>query len=68
VIQDLAKEGMTLIIVTHEMDFALSVSDRVVMMEEGIVQADLPPRSIREDVNPPKILVRMREFMGVQFA
>lgn len=32
VIQSLAKEGMTLLIVTQEMDFALSISDRVVFM------------------------------------
>ncbi|WP_427916728.1 amino acid ABC transporter ATP-binding protein [Vibrio eleionomae] len=65
VIQDLAKEGMTLIIVTHEMDFALSVSDRVVMMENGVVQVDLPPSSIRAARNPSHSLIRMREFMGI---
>ncbi|MFO6285406.1 amino acid ABC transporter permease/ATP-binding protein, partial [Pseudomonas aeruginosa] len=32
VIQSLAREGMTMLIVTHEMDFALSISDRVVLM------------------------------------
>ena len=32
VIQSLAREGMTMLIVTHEMDFALSISDRVVML------------------------------------
>lgn len=65
VIQDLAKEGMTLIIVTHEMDFALSVSDRVVMMENGLVQVDLPPSSIRSAVTTSSALTRMREFMGI---
>ncbi|WP_456243422.1 amino acid ABC transporter ATP-binding protein [Vibrio nitrifigilis] len=65
VIQDLAKEGMTLIIVTHEMDFALSVSDRVVMMENGVVQVDLPPSSIRTARSPSHSLIRMREFMGI---
>jgi polar amino acid transport system permease protein len=39
VIQSLAREGMTMLIVTHEMDFALSISDRVVMMENGVVRA-----------------------------
>ena len=38
---------MTMIIVTHEMDFALSISDRVVMMENGVVQSDMPPQRIR---------------------
>lgn len=43
VIEDLAREGMTMIIVTHEMKFAFQVSDRVVFMERGqIVQAGSP--------------------------
>jgi polar amino acid transport system permease protein len=44
VIQSLAREGMTMLIVTHEMDFALSISDRVVLMENGVVQAISPRR------------------------
>ncbi|MBI3899580.1 MAG: amino acid ABC transporter permease/ATP-binding protein [Gammaproteobacteria bacterium] len=43
VIEMLAKEGMTMIIVTHEMRFALSVSDRMVMMEAGRVVANGTP-------------------------
>ena len=65
VIQSLAREGMTMIIVTHEMDFALSISDRVVMMENGVVQSDMPPQRIRSDAADPT-LTRIREFMGVQ--
>jgi len=43
VIEDLARDGMTMIIVTHEMKFAFQVSDRVVFMERGqIVQAGAP--------------------------
>jgi ABC-type multidrug transport system ATPase subunit len=52
VIQSLAREGMTMLIVTHEMDFALSISDRVVMMENGVVQSDMPPQRIRSDADP----------------
>ncbi len=37
VIKKLAEEGMTLIIATHEMDFAREVSDRVVFMEDGVI-------------------------------
>ena len=65
VIQSLAREGMTMLIVTHEMDFALSISDRVVMMENGVVQSDMPPQRIRSDAADPS-LTRIREFMGVQ--
>ena len=64
VIQDLAKEGMTMIIVTHEMDFALSVSDRVVMMEHGVIQLNAEPTAIIDEQNQQIEYVRMREFMG----
>ncbi|SAL04305.1 polar amino acid ABC transporter inner membrane subunit [Caballeronia calidae] len=48
VIEDLASEGMTMIIVTHEIDFAMKVSDRVLFMEGGLVAHDLPPSGYRE--------------------
>jgi polar amino acid transport system permease protein len=62
VIRDLAREGMTLLIVTHEMDFAMSISDRVIFMENGHVQLDASPRAIREDADGE----RVRRFMGLQ--
>ena len=34
---DLAKEGMTMIVVTHEMGFAREVSDKVILMDDGLV-------------------------------
>ena len=37
VIQELAKEGMTLVIVTHEMQFARNVADRIIFMADGVV-------------------------------
>ncbi|GLO51382.1 polar amino acid ABC transporter ATP-binding protein [Pseudomonas putida] len=43
VIEDLASEGMTMVIVTHEIEFAMKVSDRVVFMEGGNVVHDLAP-------------------------
>lgn len=63
VIQDLAKEGMTMIIVTHEMDFALSVSDRVIMMEDGLVQVDASPKDILDEQNAQRF-ERIKLFMG----
>ena len=65
VIQSLAREGMTMLIVTHEMEFALSISDRVVLMETGVVQADIAPQVIRRPLEAPS-LQRIREFMGVR--
>jgi ABC-type polar amino acid transport system ATPase subunit len=37
VIKDLAREGMTMVIVTHEMNFAKEVADRVIFMDEGLI-------------------------------
>ncbi len=61
VIRDLAGEGMTMLIVTHEMDFAMSISDRVIFMENGVVQLDASPQEIREGDQGE----RVRRFMGV---
>jgi ABC-type polar amino acid transport system ATPase subunit len=43
VIRDLAREGMTMIVVTHEMGFAREVADRIVFVAEGIVVEEGPP-------------------------
>lgn len=64
VIGDLAREGMTMLIVTHEMDFALAISDRVVLMEQGVIQADASPAAIRGG-EAELALQRIRQFMGV---
>jgi polar amino acid transport system permease protein len=62
VISNLAREGMTLLIVTHEMDFALSISDRVIFMDNGHIQLDASPQAIREEPEAH----RVRRFMGLQ--
>jgi polar amino acid transport system permease protein len=62
VIGNLAREGMTLLIVTHEMDFALSISDRVIFMEDGRVQLDASPQAIREAPGAQ----RVRRFIGLE--
>lgn len=46
VMQDLAKEGMTMIVVTHEMGFAREVSDRVIFMDGGYILEDSTPEEI----------------------
>jgi ABC-type polar amino acid transport system ATPase subunit len=48
VMRDLAQEGMTMIIVSHEMGFAREVADRVVMMDSGTILEDGPPAQIFE--------------------
>jgi polar amino acid transport system ATP-binding protein len=43
VMQDLAKSGMTMMVVTHEMGFAREVADRVVFMDHGVVLEEAEP-------------------------
>jgi len=49
VMQDLAREGMTMVVVTHEMGFAREVGDRVLFMEQGIVVEEGTPEQIFGD-------------------
>jgi polar amino acid transport system ATP-binding protein len=43
VMKSLAREGMTMIVVTHEMGFAREVADRVMLMDEGVIVEEGPP-------------------------
>ncbi|WP_372881767.1 amino acid ABC transporter ATP-binding protein [Psychromonas sp.] len=52
VIEDLAGEGITMVIVTHEMNFAFKVSDRIVFMEQGRVVCDDAPQVLRDGKHP----------------
>jgi len=60
VIQDLVKNGMTTLIVTHEMGFAREVSTRVLFMDEGRIAEQGPPEAIFNKPQNP----RTREFLG----
>jgi polar amino acid transport system ATP-binding protein len=46
VMRQLAEEGMTMVVVTHEMGFARDVADRVIFMDGGIIQEDGPPAQV----------------------
>jgi ABC-type polar amino acid transport system ATPase subunit len=45
-VRELAAEGMTMILVTHDMDFARDIADRVVFMENGVIAAQGTPEYI----------------------
>lgn len=60
VIKDLAKEGMTMMIVTHEMGFAKEVGTRLVFMDEGIILEEGNPKEVFE--NPKE--ERTRVFLS----
>lgn len=57
--QDLAKSGLTMIIVTHEMEFARDVSDRIIFMDKGLIAEEGSPQQIFE--NPTQD--RTKEFL-----
>ena len=46
VMKELAKEGMTMLVVTHEMGFAREVSDRVLFMDDGVILEDRNPKEL----------------------
>ena len=60
VMADLAKEGMTMVIVTHEMGFAREVADRVLFMDGGIIAEQGTPEEIFSNPKNP----RTREFLS----
>ena len=53
VMRSLAEEGMTMIVVTHEMDFARDVSDRVIFMADGVIAEEGTPEDIFEHPQNP---------------
>ena len=53
VMRDLAHEGLTMIIVTHEMAFARDVSKRVIFMANGVIVEDRPPKELFENPKDP---------------
>jgi polar amino acid transport system ATP-binding protein len=59
VMKDLAKEGMTMIVVTHEMGFAREVATRVMFMDEGIIAEEGTPEELFGNPRSP----RLREFL-----
>ena len=56
VIKKLADDGMTCVIVTHEMAFAKSISDRVLFMDDGIIQESGTPLQIFENPQNPRTI------------
>lgn len=59
VIRKLAEEKMTMVIVTHEMNFARNVSDHIIFMDDGYIIEEGSPEKVFNSNNP-----RMNEFLG----
>jgi len=60
VMKELAKEGMTMVVVTHEMGFAREVGNRVLFMADGKLLVDGTPEEIFENPTNP----RLQEFLS----
>ena len=60
VMVDLANEGMTMVVVTHEMGFAKEVATRVLFMDDGIIKEENNPKDFFENPKDP----RLQEFLS----
>jgi polar amino acid transport system ATP-binding protein len=61
VMRELASEGMTMVVVTHEMGFARDVADRVTFMDDGVIVEEGPPQQVLEAPREE----RTKRFVGL---
>jgi polar amino acid transport system ATP-binding protein len=61
VIRELAAEGMTMVLVTHEMGFAREVGDKVVFMDDGVIVEQGPPAEVLDSPSEE----RTKKFLGL---
>ena len=60
VMKELAEDGMTMVVVTHEMGFAREVANRVMFFNDGVIQEENTPQEIFEHPQSP----RLQEFLS----
>ena len=53
--KELARDGMTMVVVTHEMGFAREVANRVIFIDEGVIKVDKPPQEFFEEPDNPRL-------------
>ncbi len=53
--KELARDGMTMVVVTHEMGFAREVASRVIFIDEGVIKVDKPPQEFFKDPDNPRL-------------
>ncbi len=61
VMRELAGEGMTMIVVTHEIGFAREAADRVIFMDGGVIVEEGPPSQVLDDPQEE----RTKKFLGL---
>lgn len=62
--QELSQTGLTMIIVTHEMEFAHDVSDRVIFMDQGVIAEQGSPEQIFENPKEERTKEFLKRFLG----
>ena len=60
----LAREGLTMIVVTHEMAFARDVSTRVVFMDDGVIVESGPPEQVIHNPEYERTQAFLKRFLG----
>lgn len=53
--KELARDGMTMVVVTHEMGFAREVANRVIFIDEGVIKVDKPPQEFFKNPENPRL-------------
>ena len=53
--KDLADEGITMLVVTHEMGFAKEVADKIIFMSDGIIEEEAPPKDFFDSPKSPRL-------------
>ena len=56
VMKELAEDGMTMVVVTHEMGFAREVSDRVIFIDEGVICEEGTPEEVFKNPKNPRTI------------
>ena len=60
VMKELAQDGMTMVVVTHEMGFAREVANRVMFINDGVIQEEGTPQEVFGNPKSP----RLQEFLS----
>lgn len=65
VLTELANDGMTMLIVTHELSFAKAVADRIVFMDQGSIAEDTTPQHFFQSPASPRAQLFLSKFTGI---
>jgi ABC-type polar amino acid transport system ATPase subunit len=66
VMQELASMGMTMVVVTHEMGFAMDVADRVIFMDEGIIMEEATPAEMFTNPKNPRTIEFLNKVLSTK--